>query len=182
MCNRLPHILGRQAASQDDWESPCQAGRTVPVGAHSTAPTPGAQVPGPQRGQLSVRWHSADSEACVGEAIRFSAPPLAVQCAVSPGGVLDIHSLIELDDARVIVSAIEPRPRGRVVVRVYNASGQERAPSLRWRVGEARFTAVDLSESERPDVRLRANPGDPGVVQLRLRAWEIFTLRIEPAS
>jgi alpha-mannosidase len=135
--------------------------------------TPGAQVPGPQRCELSLRLHAADDPARSSEAHRFSVPALAFP-GEGPGPLEDGARLLELDDPQVRISAFEPRGRGAGLVRLYNASPQPRSPRLRWHEG-GHLEAVDLAE--RPDPGLPLERQSDGAVRLALRAWQIATLR-----
>jgi mannosylglycerate hydrolase len=87
--------------------------------------TPGAQVPGPHHAELSLRLHAADDPHRAREAHGFAAPPLAF--AIGAGGsgpLVDGARLVEVDDPRIEVSAIEPREGGATDVRLVNASAE----------------------------------------------------------
>jgi mannosylglycerate hydrolase len=149
--------------------------------AHAGPPleTPGAQVPGPHRGELSIRWHAQDAPGRSAEAHRFAYPPLCLQRGrPAPGEapvVADGAQLLATDDPELVVSAIEPRPEGRALVRVYNASPEARRARLVWGgPGRASLEAVDLAE--RPAGGVVAGEGEDGV-EIALRPWQIASLR-----
>ena len=84
--------------------------------------------------------------------------------------------MVEIDDPAVVVSAIEPRPDRRPVLRLYNASAQPRSVALRWNGSGARaIEPVDLMGQ-----RVPGGAGDTEGTRatLSLRPWEIATLRI----
>jgi hypothetical protein len=141
--------------------------------------TPGAQVPGPQRQQLSLRLHPVGEAARAARAHAFACPPVAFPGGESPGGPLgDGARLVEVDDPEVVVSAVEPRSDGRCIVRLWNASGAERRVRVAWNGPGARgLQAIDLAERPAPDLALEAV--GPGACVLRLRPWQIATLRVQ---
>jgi alpha-mannosidase len=151
--------------------------------------TPGAQVPGPHRVELSWRLHAPGDPLRTAEAHRFAAPALAFaggKCAAVPSGELlgDGARLLEIDDPAVLVSAIEPpagptgctgRPGHAPVARLYNASPQPRRVRVRWNgTGERRLRAVDLAGCPAGDVHLE--PAADGAVTLALRGWQLVGL------
>ncbi len=149
--------------------------RLRPAGAGPSLPTPGAQVQGPQRAELSLRLHAAADRDRVGEAHRFAYPPLAFLAGDGAAPRLrDGDSLVELSDSAVVLSAIEPREDG-LLVRGWNASGEPRRVEIAVHAPGVRgLEPVDLAE--RPDPRCRyAGGGASGV--LELRPWQIFSLR-----
>jgi alpha-mannosidase len=82
--------------------------------------TPGAQVPGPHRLELSLRLHPADDPLRTVRAHDFARPPQAF-----PGGgparapLSDGSRLLEVEPAdAVLVSAVEPRAQGGALVRI----------------------------------------------------------------
>jgi hypothetical protein len=151
--------------------------RLRPGDAGPSLATPGAQVPGLHRAELSIRLHPVDSVERVAEAHRFANPARAWIGGGPIGAPLaDGDRLVEIDDPAVVVSAIEPRSDGRPLLRLYNASAQARTVALRWNGSGARaIEPVDLIE--------RRVPGGPADTEgtratLSLRPWEIATLRI----
>jgi alpha-mannosidase len=138
--------------------------------------TPGAQVPGRHRAEISLRLHAADDAARVCEAHRFASPARAFVGGGSPDAPLaDGARLVEIDDPAVVVSAIEPRPHRRTVLRLYNASPRPRTITLRWNGSGARtLERVDLMERSS---RERGAASESSRTSLPLRPWEIATLR-----
>jgi hypothetical protein len=137
--------------------------------------TPGAQVQGPHRCELSVRLHDDGDPSRVAEAHRFAAPPLLFAGASAAGGAIgDGARLLELDDPEVVLTALEPRPDGRPEVRLYNASSQARRVRLRWNGRGGELVRIDLA-GRRADAALEAGPERSA--SLALRAWEIVALR-----
>jgi hypothetical protein len=140
-------------------------------------PTPGAQVPGPHRCELSLRLHRVDDFSRTVEAHRFATPALLFRGAGSGAGPLaDAARLLEVDDPRIVVTAIEPDRAGGALVRLYNASPETRELRVRWGGGEGgRLRAVDLAG--RPDTGLPVTEQPDGAIRLRLRPWQIAGLR-----
>ena len=84
--------------------------------------------------------------------------------------------LVEIDDPEVIVSAIEPRPDRRAVLRVYNASARPRTVALRWNgFGARSLEPTDLVERT---VRNGSVSTEKSGATVSLRPWEIATLRV----
>jgi alpha-mannosidase len=139
--------------------------------------TPGAQVPGLHRAEFSVRLHPVDSVERVAEAHRFANPARGWMGGGPVGAPLaDGERLVEIDDPEVIVSAIEPRPDRRAMLRIYNASAQPRTVALRWNGLEARsLEPTDLMERTVPSVSVSTEKSGAAV---SLRPWEIATLRV----
>jgi alpha-mannosidase len=139
--------------------------------------TPGAQVPGRHRIELALWLHAAGDPARIPRAHAFAAPPLVVPGGGAAGAPLrDGARAVEIDDPEVVVSALEPRADGRPVLRLFNASGRAREVRLVWRLpGGGPLEAVDLSERPAPDVLIES--GGAGAVVLRLRPWQIASLR-----
>ncbi|MFI5317608.1 MAG: glycoside hydrolase family 38 C-terminal domain-containing protein, partial [Myxococcota bacterium] len=138
--------------------------------------TPGAQVPGAHRAELSLRLHGADDADAAAHAHRFVYPPLVV----AGGGPADAPlrdgaRLVELDDPGVVVSAIEPRADGSTVVRLYESSGRARGVSLAWNApGRWTWEAIDLAEHPDSAARIQV---DGARARIELRACEIRNLR-----
>jgi len=140
-----------------------------PVHAGPPFPTPGAQVPGRHRVELSFRWHREGDPERAGHAHRFARPPLAIQRGEPAAPQLrDGDVLLGEADPRLVVSAVEPSPGGATRVRVYNGSGDPvpAGPAL---PGAGAPGVVDLTD--RP-VDLEADAP--------LRGHEIRTLRWPP--
>jgi hypothetical protein len=139
--------------------------------------TPGAQVPGLHRAELSIRLHPVDSVERVSEAHRFANPARAwIGGGPVDAPLADGARLLEIDDPAVVVSAIEPRPDRRPVLRLYNASAQPRTVALRWNGSGARaIEPVDLMEHRVPDDTVST---EKTRATLSLRPWGIATLRI----
>jgi hypothetical protein len=146
-----------------------------PAGAGPSLATPGAQVPGPQRAELSLRLHAADAPDRVVQAHRFAYPPIAFLAGEGRGAALgDGDSLLTVSDPAVVLSAIEPRSGG-LLVRGWNASGEPRRVEIRVHApGLRSLEPVDLAE------RPVSGPGFEGAGAggvLELRPWQIFCLR-----
>jgi hypothetical protein len=139
--------------------------------------TPGAQVPGIHRVALSLRWHQAGAADRVAEAHRFAHPPVAIQAAGDQDAPLrDGAQLLDLGNPEVVVSAIEPRPGGRSLIRLYNSSDRPQRVELDWRGGGGRsLEPVDLAE--RPAATPTARPDAGGRTHIQLRPWQIACLR-----
>ncbi|MEE9609477.1 MAG: hypothetical protein V3U03_17205 [Myxococcota bacterium] len=139
--------------------------------------TPGGQVPGAHRVELSWRLHAPDDPFRLAEAHRFAWPAWAFAGGCStPAPLADRARLLELEDPAVVVSAVEPRPGSPPVVRLFNASSQARRVQLRWNgPGASRLEAVDLAGRAAPLPGLEA--GGDGAVQVPLRAWQLVGLR-----
>jgi hypothetical protein len=152
--------------------------------------TPGAQVPGPHRVELSWRLHAPEDPLRTAEAHRFAVPALAFageQSAAAPSGdalgdgLRDGARLLEVDDPAVLVSAIEPpgdrtdRSGRAPIARVYNASPKPRRVRVRWNGAGARgLRVVDLAGRPAGDAGLE--PGADGAVTLALRGWQLVGL------
>jgi len=147
--------------------------------AHAGPPveTPGAQVPGPHRIELSVRAHPDREATRTAEAHRFAfAPLLFAGEGAEDAPLADGVRLLEVDDPAVVVSAVEPRPEGAPNVRLYNASPDERRVQVRHHLPGARgFERVDLNG--RPLPGADALPVSSTGAELTLRPWQIATLR-----
>jgi alpha-mannosidase len=147
-----------------------------PVPAGPPFPTPGAQVPGAHRCELGLRYHAAGEPRRSADAHAFAFPPLAFAGGGPEDAALgDGARLLLLDDPSVLVSAIEPRPGGRALVRLYNGTPQARRVCLRWNApGTAALDPVDLAGRVDAAVCLQAD--GPNAV-LELRPFEIVSLR-----
>jgi hypothetical protein len=148
--------------------------RTRPVHAGPPLETPGAQVPGPHRLELSFRMHAPDARERVAAAHAFAAPPLVLAGGGGPGGRLtDGARLLEVDDPEVVVSAIEPRSGRAPLVRLYNASPRERRAVVRWNGSSEPLREVDLAGRRHSEAAARSAPS------LSLRPWQIVCLEPE---
>jgi alpha-mannosidase len=137
--------------------------------------TPGAQVPGTHRVELSLRWHAPDEPERVLRAHAHAYPPVPFAGgAPGPGPLRDGQRLVEVDDPAVVVSAIEPRADGRALVRLWNASPEARTVRVRWGGEAGRLELMDLAERPLPGA---APAGDGAEIQVELSAWRIATLR-----
>jgi len=139
--------------------------------------TPGAQVPGAHRAELSLRLHPAGDPRRAAEAHAFAAPPLAFTVGAGGEGPLgDGARLVEVDDPHLEVSAIEPRDDGAVDVRIVNLSPEARTARVRWRGAPGhRLAPVDLAG--RPLGAGQTQEGVADAVDLALGPWRIGTLR-----
>jgi len=138
--------------------------------------TPGAQVPGAHRAELSLRLHEAGDPRRAAEAHAFAAPPLAFTVGAGGSGPLADHDrLVEVDDPQLEVSAIEPREDGAVDVRLVNLSDEPRHARVRFRAAPGHVLGlVDLAG--RP-VRAQTQQGVEGEATIELGPWRIATLR-----
>jgi hypothetical protein len=139
--------------------------------------TPDAQVPGPHRAELALRLHAADDPDWISALHRFAYAPTVVAGAGGEAAPLrDGARLLIQDDPEVVVSAIEPRPDGSAIVRIYEAAGRARTASLTWNApGDWTWEAVDLTD--RPESRARLQTDGPRA-NVPLRACEIRNLRV----
>jgi len=148
-----------------------------PVHAGPPIETPGAQVPGAHRAELSVRLHDAEDPERDAEAHRFAVPARLFQGGGALGPLCDGSRMVEVDDPRVLISAIEPGGDLPPALRLYNASGSSRDTRVRWLAAEARgLEPVDLRGGHDPQVPCDAMPD--GSQRLSLRPWQIVTLRV----
>jgi hypothetical protein len=139
--------------------------------------TPGAQVPGLQRQEFSLRLHPLHEAEWLARAHAFAHPPVAF-----PGGgparapLRDGARLVEVDDPEVVVSAIEPR-EGGALVRLWNSSGTAKRVRVGWPDGRASLEAVDLLEQPVGDAGLERLAGEGAAVRLSLGPHRIVGLR-----
>jgi hypothetical protein len=138
-------------------------------------PTPGAQVPGRHRAELSLRLQEAGGAERTLEAHRYACPPHAFGgLGAGPGRLGDGDALLAVDGPAVVMSAIEARRGGGALVRGYNASGVERRLEVAWLADPSRrIEPVDLAERRIPGL-----PDGRGKLALALRPWQIFSLRV----
>jgi hypothetical protein len=139
--------------------------------------TPGAQVPGPHRVELSLRAHPDGDTLRTAEAHRFAfAPLLFAGEGPDDAPLRDGARLVEVDDPAVVVSAVEPRPDSAPNIRLYNASPDERRVRIRHHFpGQRVLECVDLNGRPLPDAD--AGPVDSTDGTLALRPWQIAALR-----
>jgi hypothetical protein len=139
--------------------------------------TPGAQVPGPHRIELSLRAHPDGDAVRTAEAHRFAFTPLLFAGEGPDDAPLgDGARLLEVDDPAVVVSAVEPRPESAPNIRLYNASPDARHVRIQHHFPGARgLECVDLSG--RPLAGADALPVVSTAATLALRPWQIATLR-----
>jgi len=144
--------------------------------------TPGAQVPGLHRIELSLRAHGDGDVTAAAQAQHFASPPLVFAGGVVGGAPLaDGARLLEIDDPAVAVSAIEPRRGGPVNVRLVNTTAESRRFGVRHGFGgPGDFEPVDLRGRPLP-VAARGE-SDPGRVTLRPREIASFRPRPPPGG
>ncbi len=147
-----------------------------PLPAGPPFPTPGAQVPGPHRCELALRCHAAGAPRRAADAHAFAFPPLAFAGGGDAEAPLrDGARLLVLDDPETVVSALEPRPGGAALVRLYNATPRARRVCLSWNGrGATALDPVDLAGRVDAAVCLQAD--GPNAV-LELRPFQIVSLR-----
>jgi hypothetical protein len=148
-----------------------------PGPAGPTLPTPGAQGLASHRAEVSLRWHRAGDADRVAEAHRFAVPAVAWLGGGGnqdgEGRIGDGDRLVAVDDPEVVVSALEPRPDGKALFRLYNASARRRRVSVACPAADRTApTLVDLAE--RP-VALGGTAPDPGI---DFGPWQILGLRV----
>lgn len=147
--------------------------------------TPGAQVPGAHRAELSLRLHAAADPRRAAEAHAFAAPPFAFMVAerAAPGEgpqLADGDRLVEVDDARIEVSAIEPREDGAVDVRLVNLGGEPLDVRLRFAGGAPAHALAAVDLAGRP-IGAPLQVDATGAATLALGPWRIVTLRASRA-
>ena len=121
----------------------------------------------------------AQIEARAAHAHSFAFAPLAFPAAPSASGRLcDGDRLLEIDEPSVVVSAIEPTADGGAEVRVVNLAPRPCQARVRWNApGSASVQPIDLTGRPAADPDLARDASDPLAGQLRLRPWQIATLR-----
>jgi len=143
--------------------------------------TPGAQVPGSHRVELSLRSHRQGDLAAPARARHFVAPPLVFagaggQPELTP--LADGARLLALDDPAVAVSAIEPCSDGSTIVRLVNTAPEARAIAVRHGLG---------GDAEPEPIATRGRPlagstGRGGAGRIALRPREIAAFRVRRAG
>jgi alpha-mannosidase len=147
-----------------------------PSNAGPPLPTPGAQVPGPHRVEVSSRLHPAGDPTRSAMAHAYASPPIALAVGGRKGPLGDRARMIEVDDPAVEVSAIEPRPDGSTWVRLLNGSARARRVRLQWNGGGQRLVAIDLNGVRDSCVSIES---DGAACSLELRPWQLVNLRAE---
>ena len=135
--------------------------------------TPGAQMPGRWRFEYSLIPHAADWSTAFGEAHRAARPLGGVRTERGDGSLAPSASLVEVEPAAVVVSALKAADDGEgVIVRVYNISDGAVEGRLRLTAADASAELVNLNEEP-------LGPAETvdGWVRLSLRRNEIATLR-----
>jgi len=131
--------------------------------------TPGAQVPGGHRFRYSLFLHAGDwQEGGVWRAAESALLPIVVGRGAPVTGT---RPAIELEPDSLQLTALRPRPGG-YDLRFVNASDTSRDARVRLQPQPAGVGVVTLGEVERE----RLAPHD-GVLTMRVRPWEIVTLR-----
>ncbi len=132
--------------------------------------TPGAQVPGGHRFRYSLFFHAGDwQEGGVWRAAESALLPLV------PGrgaAVSTAAPLIELDPDCIQITALLPRPGG-YELRFVNASDASREARVRLQPPPAGVSVVTLGGVVREPLAPKG-----GVLRIRVRPWEIVTLRV----
>lgn len=155
--------------------------------------TPGAQVPGAHRAELSLRLHVAGDPRRAAEAHAFATPPFAFAvtgkapsgdgavrrpglASGSPHGAVlaDGDRLVEVDDPRIEVSAIAPHEDG-ADLRLVNLSDEPLEVEVRLGGAPVRaLAAVDLAGRPAPGP---VRSSRAGAAAVGLGPWRIVTLR-----
>lgn len=136
--------------------------------------TPGAQVPGRHRFRYSLRFHRNGWERAglwrAAEATRL--PLEVIGVTPSAGSLAQAPMRIELEPDTVQMTACIPTAEG-FVLRILNASDSHQEAVVRLSPPPASVRWISLGGSAREHL---APTG--GSLRLRLRAWEIATLRV----
>ncbi len=139
--------------------------------------TPEAQSFGVHRFEYALTTYAGDWETAgiVGQAQQFAYPPMAAIAESHSGPLPADASLFRCDNPSIVVSAVtlSRRPKA-MLVRCYNATSRPQSGDLLVLTTD-RVRAVDLLERAVAK-RFRRHPS--GAVRLRLRPFEIATLRI----
>ncbi len=139
-------------------------------------PTPGAQVPGRHEHELALFLHEPGAPDRLVRAHGFAHPPVALPGVEGDGPLEDGSRLVEVDDPRVVVSALEPRPGARPALRVWNSSGDALEARIAWTGAPAEtLEATDLAD--RPVESDALVPDGPGAVRAKLGPHRILALR-----
>jgi alpha-mannosidase len=112
------------------------------------------------------KWQDADLHR---RALEYSFPVVTAVTAAGNGHLGNRLSLLDIPSSDVILSAFYSEG-GRTFARMYEHQGRAATVSLKYLLGRARLTEVDLAGSEL----------GPAQQPMALRAWQIRTVRIEP--
>ena len=128
--------------------------------------------------RYSLYPHAGDwrTAASLLEAYSHNDRPVVFVTPGSPAGRPARRAGVESSSEHALVSALEAREDGRVMVRLWESTGQRRKVDLRFPSAVSGAFSCDLLE--RPESRLPVN-GD--VVSLELGPFEIATLLVSPA-
>jgi hypothetical protein len=138
--------------------------------------TPGAQVPGPHRIELSLRLHQQGDVRRIAEAHGFAFPPLAfVGFEDGSGALTDGARLVAVDDPLVLVSAVEACTGGDAELRLVNASGEARSLRIGWGAPARSLRIVDLAGRDGRTTSF--SPDSTNAGPITLGPWQIVTLR-----
>ncbi len=140
----------------------------------------GALFPDPTQDQGVHRLHvgvavGADVETAVREGYRANLPVRVVDAAVA-----EIAPLVSIDHPGVVVEAVKLAEDGSgdVVVRLYEALGRRASARVALGFATASVTQTDLLERKAPQTALVDVDIDVDGAVLRLRPFEIVTLRV----
>jgi alpha-mannosidase len=140
--------------------------------------TPGAQMQGRWKFQYSLIPHEGGWEAAFQHAHNFARPMRAIRTSRGRGELPPEASLIEIEPATVILSALKvAEDDGSTIVRVYNIANEPVEARIRLRLPYAEVERVDLNEENR--VQWGAHKH---VIPVKLKPNEIATLRFTPAT
>ncbi len=138
--------------------------------------TPGAQVPGPHRIEISLRLHPQGDVRRIAEAHGFAFPPLAIAGVEDGNAALtDGARLVAVDDPLVLVSAVEACAGGDAELRLVNASGDARSFRIGWGAPARSMRIVDLAGREGKTTSFSPDAANAGPIALG--PWQIVTLR-----
>jgi alpha-mannosidase len=135
--------------------------------------TPGAQMQGRWKFNYSLIPHAGGWENAYEHAHNFVRPLRAVRTSRGDGTLPPSGSLVEIEPASVILSALKLAEDGEgTIVRVYNIAPEPVEAHVRLMRPFARVEQIDLNE-ENPE----ALDSETGVVRLGLKSNEIATLK-----
>ncbi len=142
-----------------------------------TLPTPGGQCPGTHVFEYSIIPHTGSwKEAGVLDlAHQFAVPPLVFSLGqgIRPAG--DAHSLVQVDRGEIALSALKKAEKGNgCILRLWNASGDTVAASLRFAVPVKSMHRTDLAERRQERIE-----GRNGVFAVEFPPWKIVTLDVD---
>ena len=134
---------------------------------------PGAQMQGRWKFQYSLIPHLGTWETGFQQAHNFARPMRAIRTSRGRGELPPEGSLIEIEPAEVILSALKvAEDDGSTIVRVYNISNEPVEGRVRLRAPFSNVERVDLNEENAEPV----TPED-GTVALGMKPNEIVTLK-----